>query len=58
MGKPEDVPVQQPALQASWFVVMGACVLCLLVLGIHVPAAFAAVLRGAMTVLQPAVLQP
>jgi hydrogenase-4 component F len=58
MGKAEDVPVQQPAFQTSWFVVMGVCVLCLLVLGIHVPAAFAAVLRGAMAVLQPAVLQP
>jgi len=53
MGKPEDVPLQQPALQASWFVVMGVCALCLLVLGIHVPAAFVAVLRGAMAVLQP-----
>jgi formate hydrogenlyase subunit 3/multisubunit Na+/H+ antiporter MnhD subunit len=57
MGKPEGVPVR-PALQASWFVVMGVCVLCLAVLGVHVPAAFAAVLRGAMAVLQPAVLQP
>ena len=57
MGKPEDVPVR-PALQASWFVVMGVCVLCLVVLGVHIPAAFAAVLRGAMAVLQPAVLQP
>jgi len=58
MGKPEDVHVQQQALQGSWFVVMGVCALCLLVLGVHIPAAFAAVLRGAMAVLQPAVLHP
>ena len=41
-----------PALPASWFVVMGVCTLCLAVLGVHIPAAFAAVLRGAMAVLQ------
>jgi hydrogenase-4 component F len=52
MGTPEDVPVQS-AWQASWFVVMGVCILCLAVLGVHIPAAFAAVLRGAMAVLQP-----
>ena len=52
MGKPEVVPVR-PALPVSWFVVMGVCALCLVVLGVHIPAAFAAVLRGAMAVLQP-----
>jgi NADH:ubiquinone oxidoreductase subunit 4 (subunit M) len=52
MGKPHEAPLQ-PVLQASWFVVMGVCALCLVVLGVHIPAAFAAVLRGAMAVLQP-----
>src|SRR5450759_2032077 len=52
MGKSDDVPAQ-PALQASWLVVMGVCALCLVVLGVHIPAAFKAVLRGAMAVLQP-----
>ena len=52
MGKSDHVPAQ-PALQASWLVVMGVCALCLVVLGVHIPAAFNAVLRGAMAVLRP-----
>ena len=50
-GKPDDAP-KQPVLQTSEFAVMGVCVLCLLVLGVHIPAAFASVLRAAMAVLQ------
>lgn len=52
MGKPEDVRTR-PALQVSEITVMSVCALCLVVLGVHIPAAFAAILRGAMTVLQP-----
>jgi hydrogenase-4 component F len=52
MGKPEDVRVPT-TLRASEVTVMGVCALCLVVLGLHIPAAFAAVLRGAMAVLQP-----
>jgi hydrogenase-4 component F len=52
MGKPDDVTLQ-PAWQRSEFAVMGVCALCLVVLGVHIPAAFAAVLRGAMQVLRP-----
>jgi hydrogenase-4 component F len=52
MGKPEDVRTR-PALRASEITVMGVCALCLVVLGLHIPAAFAAILRGAMTVLRP-----
>ncbi len=52
MGKPDDVPMP-PALKASEFAVMGVCTLCLVVLGVHIPAAFAGVLRGAMAVLRP-----
>jgi hydrogenase-4 component F len=52
MGKPEDVRTR-PALRASEITVMSVCALCLVVLGVHIPAAFAAILRGAMTVLRP-----
>ena len=52
MGRPEDVRVP-PTLLASEVTVMGVCALCLVVLGVHIPAVFAAVLRGAMSVLQP-----
>jgi hydrogenase-4 component F len=52
MGKPEDVRTRA-ALRASEITVMSVCALCLVVLGVHIPAAFAAILRGAMTVLRP-----
>jgi hypothetical protein len=52
MGRAEDVRMP-PTLLASEVTVMGVCALCLVVLGVHIPAAFAAVLRGAMAVLQP-----
>jgi hydrogenase-4 component F len=52
MGKPGDVRTR-PALRASEITVMSICALCLVVLGVHIPAAFAAILRGAMTVLRP-----
>src|ERR1035437_5431559 len=52
MGKSDDVRVPT-TLRASEVTVMGVCALCLVVLGLHIPAAFAAVLRGAMAVLQP-----
>lgn len=52
MGTPEEVRTR-PALRASEITVMSVCVLCLVVLGVHIPAAFAAILRGAMTVLRP-----
>ncbi len=52
IGKPEHV-CTRPALRASEITVLSVCALCLAVLGVHIPAAFAAILRGAMTVLQP-----
>jgi hydrogenase-4 component F len=52
MGKPEDVRTR-PALRASEITVMSVCALGLVVLGVHIPAALAAILRGAMTVLRP-----
>jgi hydrogenase-4 component F len=50
-GGPDDAPIGPPLL-ASEFAVLGVCLLCLVVLGVHIPAAFSAVLRGAMAVLQ------
>jgi hydrogenase-4 component F len=44
--------VVQPRLQAFEFATIGICAACLLVLGLHIPATFTALLRGALGVIQ------
>jgi formate hydrogenlyase subunit 3/multisubunit Na+/H+ antiporter MnhD subunit len=50
-GKPPDVPVKSKLL-TSEAAVMGVCAVALVILGVRVPATFAAVLQRALVVLQ------
>lgn len=47
-----EKPAAKPGLQAFEFATIGICSACLLVLGLHIPAALSALLRGALAVIQ------
>lgn len=47
-----DQPGARSGLQAFELATIGVCAVCLLVLGLHVPAAFTALLHGALAVIQ------
>ncbi len=51
-GKPVDLPVSRPKLLPTDFAVMGVCIVLLIVLGVHIPGAFANILQHALVVLQ------
>lgn len=47
-----EKPGTQPRLRAFEFATIGVCAICLLVLGLHIPAMFASLVRGALAVIQ------
>jgi hydrogenase-4 component F len=50
-GKPVDLPAR-PRLLSTDFAVLGVCAAFLIVLGVHIPGAFANILQRALVVLQ------
>jgi hypothetical protein len=50
-GKRVDLP-EKPKLLPTDFALMGVCMAILIVLGIHIPSAFAGILQRALVVLQ------
>ncbi len=50
-GEPEKA-AEQSGFQAFEFTTIGICAACLVILGLHIPAALAALVRGALAVIQ------